>query len=101
MVEVVMISIFAFLLFLGIIYAVLSYLECRVTELDKLKKFLKYKFISICVFVVGILVHTFGDLSVFEMEFETAGHFIIMAGAIVLIKSALDLTKVAEEYGYD
>lgn len=93
--------IFTLLLALGFLYSLLSYLEYRIANIDELKKFLKSKFISVSIFVAGILVHTLGDLSDLEMELETTGHFIIMVGAIILIKGALDLTKIAEEYGYD
>lgn len=101
MAEMSTVIIFSFLSVLGIFYAALSYLEYRIANIDELKKFLKSKFISVSIFVAGILVHTLGDLSSLEMELETAGHFIIMIGAIILIKGALDLTKIAEEYGYD
>ena len=100
MAEAIIIVSFISLLLLGAVFVVLSYFEYRTADLDELKRFLKLKLISICIFVIGILVHTVGDLSNFEMGLETVGHFIIMVGAIILIKEALVLTNIAEEYGY-
>ena len=88
---------------LGIIYIVISFLELRFAFKD-LKQFYQYKFITIIIFVIGILVHTLGDVlgsgTPLEMQMETAGHFIIMVGALILIKQSLNLLKLAEEYGY-
>ena len=88
---------------LGITYCTISFLEYRLVYKD-VKAFSKYKLISLILFVVGILVHTLGDFlgegRPLEMQLETLGHVIIMVGAIVLIKQALSLSALAEEYGY-
>jgi len=88
---------------LGMIYCVISFLEYRMVYKDA-KTFSKLKLISLIMFVVGILVHSLGDVlgggRLLEMQLETLGHVIIMVGAIILIKQALSLSTLAEEYGY-
>ena len=88
---------------LGIIYIVISFLEYGLVVKD-LKQFHIFKTISILIFVIGILVHTFGDVlgsgTPLELQLETAGHFIIMVGSIIIILQSINLLKVAEEFGY-
>ncbi len=88
---------------LGIMYCVISFLEYRLAH-DEVKEFSKFKLISLVSFVVGIIIHTLGDVigggRPLEMQLETVGHLIIMIGTIILIKQSLSLSKIAEEYGY-
>ncbi len=88
---------------LGITYCIISFLEYRMVYED-VKTFSKFKLISLIMFVIGILVHTLGDVlgegTPLEMQLETLAHVIIMVGAIILIKQALSLSRLAEEYGY-
>ena len=96
--------IFIGLVILGVIFVIISYLEHQAV-IDDLKQFTKYKFISILIFVIGIIVHTLGEVigydTPLQMQMETAGHFIIMIGAIILIIQAWNLLQLAGEYGYD
>ena len=85
---------------LGLIFVVLSYKESKAAPLKEMKEFYKAKFYSIILFVIGFVIHTIGDLTPFEMQWETAGHFIIMVGAFIVIKQSRGLSKIAEEYGY-
>ncbi len=91
------------LFLLGLIYIVLSFLEYNKVHKD-LEVFTKYRLASLIIFLLGITVHTLGSVlgegAVLGMQLETAGHFIIMIGAVVLIKQSISLLKLAEEYGY-
>ena len=85
---------------LGISYCFFSLLEMRLF-FDEFKQFHKLKVISIVIFVIGVLIHTLGDIfnygAAFSMQLETVGHVIIMVGALILIRQSLNLRKVAEE----
>lgn len=87
---------------LGLFFAIISFLESKAV-IEELKSFHKYKFITILIFVLAVVVHTLGDVlgDRFEMQLETTGHLIIMIGAVILIQQSLRLYKLAGEYGYD
>ena len=87
------------LIIFGVLYFYLSIMEHKVSPIKKIQPFFKAKVLTTSLFVLGIIIHTIGDLTTIEMELETVGHFIIMIGAVILIIQTRRLISMVEEYG--
>jgi len=94
--------IFIELLILGAVFVILSIIEYYSVSIKTIKKTFKSKAIAVSFFVLGFIIHTLGDFLGENMEllFETAGHILIMIGAIMLIIQTINLMRAAEEFGY-